>query len=54
MQSLLLLLNAVYLAKKQQTPILWSIVWPNWDSYPQFDPHSRQAGLQLHHWWSQQ
>jgi hypothetical protein len=34
-QSLLFLLNAAFLAEKQQIPILYSFVWQDRDSYPQ-------------------
>jgi hypothetical protein len=34
-QSLLFLLNAACLPEKQLISILWSLVWPNWDSNPQ-------------------
>jgi hypothetical protein len=34
-QFLLFLLNAAFLAKKQQIPILHSFVWPDRGSYPQ-------------------
>jgi hypothetical protein len=33
-QSLFFLLNAVCLVKKQQTPIVWSLVWPERGSNP--------------------
>jgi hypothetical protein len=34
-QSLLFLLNAAFLAEKQQIPILYSFVWQDRGSYPQ-------------------
>jgi hypothetical protein len=34
-QSLLFLLNAAFLAEKQQIPILYSFVWQDRSSYPQ-------------------
>ena len=34
-QSLLFLLNAAFLAEKQQIPICYSSVWPDRGSYPQ-------------------
>jgi hypothetical protein len=33
-QSLLFLRNAACLAEKQQIPIVWSLVWPDWGSNP--------------------
>ena len=33
-QFLFLLLNAAFLAEKQQTPILYSLDWPHWCSNP--------------------
>jgi hypothetical protein len=38
-QSLLLLLNAEYLAEKQQIPILLSLVSPDWDSNSRSTEH---------------
>jgi hypothetical protein len=35
-QSLLFLLNAAFLAEKQQIPIVYSFVWQDRSSYPQF------------------
>jgi hypothetical protein len=35
-QSLLFLFNDAFLAEKQQIPILYSFVWPDRGSYPQF------------------
>jgi hypothetical protein len=33
-ESFLFHRNTVYLAKKQQIPIYWSLVWPDWGSKP--------------------
>ena len=35
-QSLLFLFNAAFLAEKQQIPILYSFVWQDRGSYPQY------------------
>jgi len=42
-QSLILLVNAVCFAKKQQAPNLLSLVWPVWDTNPVYHTWSKHA-----------